>query len=212
MRKLLNIVAKGLSILLYPLFVPTYGMLLFCTTYSVYFHVLPSAYWWVSIVGTLLLTCIIPITAILLLIRRGSVSDLYIERAEERTTPYIYTVFCFAFWCYFMYSALHVPTCILLTGIGATVALIIVALVNRRWKISAHLSSLGGLVGGVMSFCMCTGIMPHMWLVISMLALSLLLMYARLYLNAHTPMQVVGGFLLGLVMTFIPNLIYCYAQ
>lgn len=212
MRKLLDIVAKGLSILLYPLFVPTYGMLLFCATYSVYFHVLPSAYWWVSIVGTLLLTCIIPITAILLLIRRGSVSDLYIEQAEERTTPYIYTVFCFAFWCYFMCSALNVPTCILLTGIGATVALIIVALVNRRWKISAHLSGLGGLVGGVMSFCMCTGIAPHIWLVISILALSLLLMYARLYLNAHTPMQVVGGFLLGLVMTFIPNLIYCYAQ
>lgn len=212
MRKLLDIVAKGLSILLYPLFVPTYGMLLFCATYSVYFYVLPSAYWWVSIVGTLLLTCIIPITAILLLIRRGSVSDLYMEQAAERTTPYIYAVFCFAFWCYFMYSALRVPTYILLTGIGAAVALIIVALVNRRWKISAHLSSLGGLVGGVMSFCMCTGIAPHIWLVISILALSLLLMYARLYLNAHTPMQVVGGFLLGLVMTFIPNLIYCYAQ
>lgn len=212
MRKLLDIVAKGLSILLYPLFVPTYGMLLFCAAFSANFFGLPSAFWWVSIGGTLLLTCIIPITAILLLIRRGSVSDLYMEQATERTTPYIYTVFCFAFWCYFMYSALRVPTYILLTGIGATMALIIVALVNRRWKISAHLSSLGGLVGGVMSFCMCTGLMPSIWLIISLLALSLLLMYARLYLHAHTPLQVVCGFLLGLLFTFIPNLIYCYAQ
>jgi membrane-associated phospholipid phosphatase len=33
------------------------------------------------------------------------------------------------------------------------------------------------------------------------------LMYARLYLNAHTPMQVVCGFLLGLTTTFLPILI-----
>ena len=111
-----------------------------------------------------------------------------------------------------MFSALRVPTYLLLTAIGATVALILVTIINRWWKISAHLSSLGGLIGGVMSFCLCTGIMPSMWLVICMFVVVLLLMYARLYLDAHTPLQVVCGLLLGLLMTFIPNLIYCYAQ
>lgn len=212
MKQLLNILSKGVSILLYPLFIPTYGMVFFCAAFSVHFLPLPAVYWWVSVVGTLVLTCIIPLTAILLLIRRGSVSDLYIARSAQRTTPYIYTVCCFVFWCYFMFSALKVPTYLLLTAVGATIALILVTIINHWWKISAHLSSLGGLIGGVMSFCLCTGIMPSMWLVICMFVLALLLMYARVYLNAHTSLQVVCGFLLGLLMTFLPNLIYCYAQ
>ena len=48
-------------------------------------------------------------------------------------------------------------------------------------------------------------------MVIVVLVLSLLLMYARIYLKAHTPMQVVCGYLLGLVFTFVPNVIMMYA-
>jgi len=44
-----------------------------------------------------------------------------------------------------------------------------------------------------------------------LLLLSLLLMYARIYLDAHTPLQVVLGFLLGLVFTITPNFIILYA-
>jgi membrane-associated phospholipid phosphatase len=43
------------------------------------------------------------------------------------------------------------------------------------------------------------------------LMLALVLMYARLYLNAHSPLQVVGGFLLGLFCVFLPNLLLIYA-
>ena len=38
--------------------------------------------------------------------------------------------------------------------------------------------------------------------------LSLLILYARIQANAHTPEQVVAGYLLGIAGTFIPNLIY----
>ena len=42
MRRLIDIVAKALSIILYPLFVPTYGMALFCYSYC------KGIYWRVS--------------------------------------------------------------------------------------------------------------------------------------------------------------------
>jgi len=42
------------------------------------------------------------------------------------------------------------------------------------------------------------------------LGLTLLLMYARLWLHAHTPTQVAIGWLLGLSCTFIPYLILSY--
>ena len=86
-------------------------------------------------------------------------------------------------------------------------ALGIVAVVNKRWKISAHLTGFGGLTGGVLAFYLAGGMMPPMWLIGALLGLALVLMYARLYLDAHKPMQVVCGWLLGIAMTFVPNMI-----
>jgi membrane-associated phospholipid phosphatase len=79
-----------------------------------------------------------------------------------------------------------------------------------KWKISAHLTGIGGLLGGVCSFALYYSTLP-LGLVITILTASLILMYARLYLHAHTPLQVVCGLLLGILSTFIPNLIIHYA-
>jgi membrane-associated phospholipid phosphatase len=98
----------------------------------------------------------------------------------------------------------------LLVVLGVILALLAVTIINHWWKISAHLTGIGGLIGGVCSFAMNYSILP-VGLVITLLLISLLLMYARLYLNAHTPMQVICGFLLGLLATFIPNIIMVYA-
>ena len=102
------------------------------------------------------------------------------------------------------------PAVWLIVAIGATVALLAVTIINRWWKISAHLTALGGLLGGVMSITLYYSVLPTP-LIIGMLIVSLLLMYARLYLNAHTPWQVVCGYLLGIVLTFIPNLVVYHA-
>ena len=97
-----------------------------------------------------------------------------------------------------------------IVAIGAIIALVVVTLTNLKWKISAHLTGIGGLLGGVCSFALYYSTLP-LGLVITILATSLILMYARLYLHAHTPLQVVCGFLLGILSTFIPNLIVHYA-
>ena len=206
--KILTIISKALAVVLYPLFVPAYGILLFCVAFGKYYTMLPTVYQLVAILGTLFLTCIIPMTSIFILMKQGRVRDIQIADARERTTPYIYTIVCFAFWAYFLFSVLKVPYNITITAVGATVALGIVTLINRRWKISAHLTAFGGLTGGVFSFFLAGGLGAPIWLVITVLAIALCLMYARLYLDAHTPGQVVCGFLLGLTMTFVPNLLF----
>ena len=89
-------------------------------------------------------------------------------------------------------------------------ALLAVTIINHWWKISAHLTGIGGLLGGICSFALSYSVLPF-WLIIIVLLVALILMYARLYLDAHTPMQVVCGFILGLLSTFIPTLIMTYA-
>lgn len=211
MKRLTDITAKALSVLLYPLFVPTYGVALFCYACSV--HTAPQHPVWIilALAGTFLLTCILPVTAIWIMMKRGEVTDMQIENAKERTMPFIYTILGFCFWCYLLIAILHAPLYISLVAVGATVATTAVAIINHWWKISAHLTGLGGLIGGLMSYCLGIGAIPTWSTLSGWLALSIALMYARLHLNAHTPAQVCAGWLLGIACTFLPYCIYWYA-
>lgn len=211
MKRLTEIVAKILSVVFYPLFVPTYGMVLFCHSYHTAVHPMPLVWSIVAILGTLFLTCILPITAIWLLMLRGKVKDMQITDARERTVPYLYSIIGFGFWCYLLIAILHVPVYLRFVAIGATVALALVMLINRKWKISAHLTGLGGLFGGLISYCIGIGAVPTWGTLILWLSVILVVMYARLRLDAHTPAQVSAGFLLGITCTFIPYCIYHYA-
>ena len=210
MHKTLSILSQFWSILLYPMWMPLYGVILFCLAARKLLPILPASYMGMCIAGTAILTLIIPIILLVFLWRKGYIDSLHIDNAKQRTTPYIYTLICYGFWAYFVRVTVKMPTFMLLVAIGAMVALLAVTIINHWWKISAHLTGIGGLLGGIFSFALNYSTLPLM-LIIIVLLLSLLLMYARLYLQAHTPMQVVCGFLLGLLCTCIPTLIMTYA-
>ena len=210
MHKTLSILSQFWSILLYPMWMPLYGVILFCLAARKLLPILPASYMGMCIAGTAVLTLIIPIILLVFLWRKGYIDSLHIDNAKQRTTPYIYTLICYGFWAYFVRVTVKMPTFMLLVAIGAMVALLAVTIINHWWKISAHLTGIGGLLGGICSFALNYSILPLI-LIITVLLLSLLLMYARIYLQAHTPMQVVCGFLLGLLCTCIPTLIMTYA-
>lgn len=209
MQRVTHILSQLLSILLHPLFIPSYGMLYYMLFVHERIPQLPHTYILISIIGTMILTAVIPISLIVILWRRGTISSLHIHEAQERTTPYIYSVICFGFWSYFIYKVIKLPLVWLFIALGTTLALLLLTVINRWWKISAHLTAMGGLLGGVCSLALCyatTFTTP----VIIVLTISLMLMYARIYLQAHTPLQVVAGYLLGIACTFTPNLIMYY--
>ena len=187
------------------MFIPTYGMLIyFLALRSVINYPTPLII--IGLAGTLIFTCLLPLSVVLVMIRRGNLTDIYIRVAKQRTMPYIYSTVCYGFWAYFCSQVMHLPRFIVLTAVGATVVLLIVLLINRTWKISAHLTALGGLFGGMMSFSLSTGISAT-WSLIGCSVAALLLMFARVYDESHTPLQVVCGYLLGTMATFLPNLI-----
>lgn len=192
-----------LSGLLHPLFMPTYGIVLFCMAFSQQIP-LPAVYWLVSCIGTFFMTALIPLSLMIFRRLRGEISDISISNASERTPIYVYTIICYAFWSYFLYKVIHAPF-VSLIGVGATIALAVVLFINTRWKISAHLTGLGGLLGGILAYVYNYTLPLPMMTISIILGIALALMFARLYLNAHTSLQVVTGFLLGIIMTFTPT-------
>ena len=95
---------------------------------------------------------------------------------------------------------------------GATLTMGLILIINKKWKISAHLTGMGGFLGGVLSYYLSIGSIPSTGFLCALLGISLLLMYARLWLNAHSSGQVVAGWLMGIICTFVPNVILYYVR
>jgi membrane-associated phospholipid phosphatase len=205
MRQLLTILAKIISVMLHPILMPTYGIILYLIGLYVQNPEMPLLYVVIILAGTIFLSCAVPVFALLLLRLFGSIDSLEMRNRKQRTAPYIFTLLCFGAWIYFLHALLEIPTFLLVICIGALVALFMVTIINIWWKISAHLTGLGGLFGGICAFAYNFSDFP-IYLLCAVLAIALILMFARLYIKAHTPLQVVVGFLLGLICTFVPNL------
>ncbi len=198
--------AQILSIILYPMLMPTYAMGFFCYAMHHYTMPLPTSYVLIAILGTLFFMCCVPMAAILFLIRKKEITDIYLRDPRERSVPYLYSLFACGFWCYFLSQILHVPAIVLTMAIAASCVLLIVMIITHWWKISAHLAFMGTLLAAVVGYSWQIGINP-LWIIILLLGLTLLLMYARLYLKQHNTLQVITGFLLGFTLTLIPALI-----
>lgn len=210
MMRLADKLMEICSILLYPMLMPMYGMVLFCCAAGEKYPEISLAYWLVSMGGTLILTLVVPFLLLVFMRHKGYIDSLHISDSKQRTMPYIYTLVCYVFWGYFLHMVLKLPPFMLLIAVGAIIALLSVTVINYWWKISAHMTGIGGLFGGICSYGLYYSTLP-LYVVMVVLVLVLLLMYARIHQKAHSPMQVVCGFLLGLLSTFIPNWIVYHA-
>jgi len=167
------------------------------------FEAIPVTWRIIAVVGTFIFTGLMPAVPILLLLKKGDVSDLFISKREQRTMPYLFSFLSYAFWTLYLLRVLKLPMFMVAVGIGTTLSILLITLINLKWKISAHLSGIGGLAGGVFGICYRLAYNPY-WFLISILAVSALVAYSRIELKAHTPGQTLAGFSLGFASVFIP--------
>jgi len=88
-------------------------------------------------------------------------------------------------------------------GMGSALSILIIVLINLKWKISAHAAGIGGLSGAIFGVCYRTAINP-VWLLVLFLFISGVVSLSRLELKAHTPGQVLAGYVVGFIMVFTP--------
>jgi membrane-associated phospholipid phosphatase len=194
---------KVISFVFQPLLMPTFGIIMLLFTNLALFYT--DIWKWFALGGTFLFTALLPATPILMMLRKGQIRDLYISKREQRTFPYLFSLLAYTFWTIFLWRVLQMPFFIVAMGIGSVLSIIIITLINMKWKISAHLSGVGGLTGGVFAYCYVMGINP-VWLMILMFVVSALTALSRIELKAHTPAQTLAGFTVGFLMVFLPGI------
>ena len=200
--KLLTTIARVMSALFSPLLMGTYGILL--AMFLSYLCYSPEKAKLIVIAVTFVATCIVPVIGIFLLSHLGAVKDPMLNERTERGWPYFICILCYLGTGIY-YHMVHAPQWLTLFMVGGAIALVILTIVNRWWKISGHATGMGALCAMVF-FLMSSGnsVTSLQWEFVTAVILAGCVCTSRLILGRHTLLQVGAGFLNGFLCVFLP--------
>ncbi len=191
MRPLANL----LSVLLHPLWMPTITIW-WCFRLDPYMSYGYSKDLLLLLFGMVFaMTAVFPLVSALLMRRSGLVSDLTMPHRQERIPTFIIALMYYGMCWFLIRRTTENP---ITTGIfmGAFISLLLVLLITLRWKISAHMAGIGGLIGAVLAVIIIDEREAPLTLCL-LFVLAGALGTARLVASDHTPAQVYAGALLG---------------
>jgi len=193
--------ASLISSIINPLVIPTLGILvIFNIDTHLAFSISPTAKRLILAI-IFFNTCIAPVFTIFLLKRAGVINDILLNDRRDRLIPLLFSAL-FYFAAYFLMRQVRIPDILSVYILGATLLILITLLISYRWKISIHMTSMGGLTGYIISL----GYLYHVditSLLTVTILISGLLGTARLKVNAHNLPQVFAGYLVGVVVIIL---------
>ena len=184
-----------------PLLMPLYGAVLFLNLPFYAFSLLPDAVKWYVISCNLLFTFFMPVFIILLMKRFNMISSITLDDREDRKYPILFTAVFYISNYYFL-KKVHLPAPYLFFLLAGMFSLLSTLFITNYWKISMHMTGIGGLCGSFM-------LLSFIWPIDLRLIIAALFLVAgivgssRLILDVHTPAQVAAGFAAG----FVPQLV-----
>ena len=197
----MKIAAKIISYVFHPLMMPVIGLSIIFNTDSYINYAVPQELKQAVIILVGASTFLIPLLISLLLLNRKLINSLEMETQKERVIPYSITI---AFYLSTLYMLKQAPIPVIIFNflVGATLSIIVAFVINIRWKISAHMIGIGGLVGALLCLSILLEIYITPFFILSLLVAGLV-GSARLILKAHTPSQVYAGFAIGVICQIV---------
>lgn len=196
-RKIFDAVARTASAVLHPLLLPSWMMAVLLwgnTAFALYpprFKIYLS---WVVALYTLA----IPALSVALLKTTGRLHSWRLDEQRDRVLPLAIGALCYIV-CAMTIGRIASAEIIRRIMLAAACCEILCLAVNYIWKISLHMTAVGGCVAVTAVLCIVTGHLAGTLAAIVMAAG--VLASARLYLGKHSPAQVAAGFGAGFVVT-----------
>ena len=186
--------AKIVSVVFHPLFMPLYGLaiLLSAPTFLKY---LPADAKRILYLIVLINNVFIPLALLPFMRYRNIISSYHIDDRKERIIPLLIASILYCTTSFIVFR-IQIPFFLKSFIFATSVVAIIVSMINFWWKISIHAAGAGALTATViaLSLKMYT---PLTWYLLTVILASGLVLSSRLRLNSHSPSQVWIGFLTG---------------
>ena len=193
--------AKIISTIFHPLIIPTIGLFIIFNTNSYINYAVPKELKQAILLLTGISTFVIPFLISLMFLNKNLIQSLEMETSKERIFPYAFTIVFYIFTL-FMLKKSPIPPIIFNFVIGATLSVILAFIINFKWKISAHMIGIGGLIGALIAVTLLLEIYILPYIIVGFIVAGVL-GTSRLILKAHSPTQIYVGFILGVICQLI---------
>ena len=195
--------AEILSVIFHPLIVPIFALLQIRS--MPFFYGSSASLRDIYLFGCMFLLVVPPVIWYIVLYKFKVIKSWRATSRRERIWPYLLTILSYALVCGIS-SVLGIEYGFLDLWFYATLALVVVFIVNFFWKISAHATGMGSWTGMLFFLSIFNDYFLLFQIIVVILS-SGLIGWSRLKLEAHTPLQVLFGYLLGLICVgFLPAL------
>ncbi len=194
----IRLLAKLVSYVLHPLFVPTYIFMLLM--YEVPYEFSGITVWQLKmrLFGLFWLTAFFPAFAVFLLWRLKFSESIYLRTQKERIIPFVITMF-FYWWMYYLSrNFTDQPAVLKFFFMGIFVASSIGLVCNNFYKISLHGMGMGGALAAVILFAFYYPVSMGVPIA-AVTLLTGIVCTSRFIVSDHTVKEVYMGVLVGAV-------------
>lgn len=189
------------SVVLQPLVIPSlvFGLMLFSVPESTS---IPEEFKIRIFYLIVLSTLAIPMVTIFGLRLSGTLKSVHMAELKDRAIPFSVTSIYYILTVYFLYQKKELDP-ILWQVLGIiTLAIVGLTLVTFVWKMSAHLTGMGGLIAAVLVLGIKFPTFQPLYPLLASLILTGLVATVRLFLEAHRPIEIYIGLLFGFALCF----------
>lgn len=190
-------IAQFVSIAFHPLLMPLYATWLLLHSGSYLSYTLPAGLQQFLYIVIFVSTFLIPAMTTWLMWQKRWISSLELQERQERHLPFLFSLVCYVASVYLLFK-LPVSRLFALTVMAGALAILMTFLINLRWKISAHMVGIGGLMGIFYGYSRYFHF-KSVWILVAIAAVAGLIASARLYRGAHRPAEVYVGFVAGFI-------------
>jgi hypothetical protein len=200
--KLLRYIAKFISFLLHPLFIPTFFFYFLMIVVPYKFEGITDWQLKMRLFSVFWLTAFFPAFAVFLLWRLKFSESIFLRTQKERIIPYVITMF-FYWWMYYLSRNFKdQPIDLKYFYFGIFIATSLGLIINNFIKISLHAIGISGLLMAVFLVSMRYPAVNLIWLLFTIL-LSSIVVSARMIVSDHTKQELLIGFAVGIFTQLI---------
>lgn len=198
----MNGIARLISYVFHPLWMPLAGVLLVMTHYpEISFVRLPPRLVYFVCGAVSAFTILMPLLTLLLMKALRLADSIMLYRRQERILPMTLSLLYYLVSFVFLRNLDIIPEPVTDISLAAALVVLFALLVTLFWQISLHLLSLGALLGFLTALSFTYGVDFRGYIYLTA-AVSGITAFARLELNAHTPTEVYVGFISGFAVAF----------
>ena len=197
--KTIILTARVVSLVFTPFYLPIVGLIALFTLS--YLRQMPWPFKLQVLILVYLFTVLLPTVLIHLYRRYQGWTLIQLGNKERRMVPYVISILCY-FACAYWMDFMHIPHFMSNIVTAALFIQIVCALINVWWKISTHTAAIGGVAGALFVFAEVFAFNPVWWLCLVFIVAGIL-GTSRMILRQHTLLQVLAGFLVGIVCAII---------